>query len=128
MSFNLTNKISFNLAKYPGQSLVRPNWESIKLEPFQKDFNKVHENNINRTLEDVIAWRMEMEITVKGKDVPFPHQVFSETNFPLNILNEVKRQGFLTPTPIQSQGWPIALSGRDLLGIAQTGSGMYFYY
>ncbi|KAH8854317.1 putative ATP-dependent RNA helicase DDX17 [Schistosoma japonicum] len=28
-----------------------------------------------------------------------------------------------SPTPIQCQGWPVALSGRDLVGIAQTGSG-----
>jgi len=29
----------------------------------------------------------------------------------------------MTPTAIQAQGWPIALSGRDMVGIAQTGSG-----
>lgn len=102
---------------------MRPNWESMKLEPFKKDFNKVHENNINRTSEEVVAWRLQMEITVKGKEVPFPHQEFLEANFPQTIFSEITRQGFTTPTPIQSQGWPIALSGRDLLGIAQTGSG-----
>ena len=31
--------------------------------------------------------------------------------------------GFKAPTPIQSQGWPMALTGRDVVGIAQTGSG-----
>lgn len=30
---------------------------------------------------------------------------------------------FSVPTAIQAQGWPIALSGRDMVGIAQTGSG-----
>lgn len=34
-----------------------------------------------------------------------------------------RKQGFQDPTPIQAQGWPIALSGRDMVGIAQTGSG-----
>merc|ERR1719183_823263 len=33
------------------------------------------------------------------------------------------RQGFSKPTPIQVQGWPVALSGRDMVGIAETGSG-----
>lgn len=33
------------------------------------------------------------------------------------------KQGYDNPTPIQAQGWPIALSGRDMVGIAQTGSG-----
>ncbi|CAF4555686.1 unnamed protein product, partial [Rotaria magnacalcarata] len=31
--------------------------------------------------------------------------------------------GYIRPTPIQSQAWPILLSGQDLVGIAQTGSG-----
>lgn len=32
-------------------------------------------------------------------------------------------QNFSEPTPIQCQGFPLALSGRDMVGIAQTGSG-----
>lgn len=32
-------------------------------------------------------------------------------------------QHFTEPTPIQCQGFPLALSGRDMVGIAQTGSG-----
>jgi ATP-dependent RNA helicase DDX5/DBP2 len=110
-------------AKCPGQNLMVPNWDPTKLEPFNKDFNKIHESNRVRTLEEVAAWRNKMEITVKGTEVPYPHQEFNEANFSPAILNELKKQGFITPTPIQAQGWPIALSGRDLLGIAMTGSG-----
>ena len=39
------------------------------------------------------------------------------------MLDEIRKQGYSQPTPIQAQGWPIALSGRDLVAIAQTGSG-----
>jgi len=35
----------------------------------------------------------------------------------------IREQQWTQPTPIQAQGWPLALSGRDLVGIAQTGSG-----
>lgn len=121
-------KIQSMKAKCPGQNLVRPNWDLIKLEPFVKDFNKLHENNQKRTLEEVNAWRQTMAITVNGQDVPFPHQEFAEANFSPAILNELSKQGFTTPTPIQAQGWPIALSGRDLLGIAMTGSGKTLAY
>lgn len=121
-------KLQSMKAKYPGQSLVSPNWDNIKLEPFVKDFNKIHENNAKRSVEEIIQWRGSMEITVKGKEVPYPHQEFKEANFSQSILTEVKRQGFVTPTPIQSQGWPIALSGRDFVGIAQTGSGKTLAY
>lgn len=43
-------------------------------------------------------------------------------------MDEVKAQGFPAPTAIQSQGWPMALSGRDVVGIAETGSGKTLTY
>jgi len=39
------------------------------------------------------------------------------------MMSVVRQQKWTEPTPIQAQGWPLALSGRDLVGIAQTGSG-----
>ena len=39
------------------------------------------------------------------------------------IMETVRRQSFTTPTPIQSQSWPVVLSGYDMVGIAETGSG-----
>jgi len=41
-----------------------------------------------------------------------------------DYINAVlQQQQWPHPTPIQAQGWPIALSGGDTVGIAQTGSG-----
>ena len=60
---------------------------------------------------------------MKGDNVPNPIQRFEEGNFPPYVMEAIRRQGFSQPTPIQAQGWPIALSGRDLVAIAQTGSG-----
>jgi ATP-dependent RNA helicase RhlE len=39
------------------------------------------------------------------------------------ILEIIKRAGFTTPTPIQQKAIPIALEGKDVIGIAQTGTG-----
>ncbi|HXN15690.1 MAG TPA: DEAD/DEAH box helicase, partial [Usitatibacter sp.] len=39
------------------------------------------------------------------------------------LLRAVAEQGYTEPTPIQSQAIPVILSGRDLLGAAQTGTG-----
>lgn len=39
------------------------------------------------------------------------------------ILRALEAQNFTTPTPIQAKAIPIILQGRDLLGIAQTGTG-----
>lgn len=40
-----------------------------------------------------------------------------------NIIKSVRKLGFLKPFPIQEQTVPVILSGKDLMGIAQTGSG-----
>ena len=67
-------------------------------------------------------------MTVQGKNVPRPVTTFDEAGFPQYVLSEVKAQGFDRPTAIQSQGWPMALSGRDVVGIAETGSGKTLTY
>lgn len=38
-------------------------------------------------------------------------------------MDVINKQNWSEPTPIQAQGWPLALSGKDMVGIAQTGSG-----
>ena len=42
--------------------------------------------------------------------------------FKTNVLN-FRKQGYTQPTPIQAQGIPCGSSGRDVIGIAKTGSG-----
>lgn len=44
------------------------------------------------------------------------------------VLHEVVKANFTEPTPIQSQGWPMALLGRDCVGLAETGSGKTLAY
>ena len=39
------------------------------------------------------------------------------------LLRAVAEEGYETPTPIQQQAIPHVLAGRDLLGLAQTGTG-----
>lgn len=119
-------KIQSLKAKFPGQGLVKPIWED--LEPFRKDFYVPHPNVMARTNEEVQAFRERMQITVMGNSVPHPSQGFDEGNFPDFVINEITSQGFSAPTAIQAQGWPISLSGRDLVGIAQTGSGKTLAY
>src|SRR5437868_8168817 len=39
------------------------------------------------------------------------------------IMKALKTEGYTNPTPIQEQGIPVVLEGKDLLGCAQTGTG-----
>ena len=48
---------------------------------------------------------------------------FKELNIAEPILRAIGEKGYEKPTPIQEKGIPIALLGRDMLGIAQTGTG-----
>ena len=48
---------------------------------------------------------------------------FSDLNLSQPILKALAAEGYETPTPIQAQAIPQLLAGKDLLGIAQTGTG-----
>mmetsp|Transcript_18958 Transcript_18958/g.47034 ORF Transcript_18958/g.47034 Transcript_18958/m.47034 type:complete len:689 (-) Transcript_18958:1929-3995(-) len=67
--------------------------------------------------------RKEWHMEVEGVDVPPPCKRFVDMKFAPPILEVLKRKGIKKPTPIQMQGLTVALAGRDLIGIAFTGSG-----
>ena len=48
---------------------------------------------------------------------------FSDLALDPRVLTAIAEAGYETPTPIQAQAIPFALEGRDVLGIAQTGTG-----
>ena len=54
---------------------------------------------------------------------PDPFFVFEQKAFPQFILDTIRANGFKSFTPIQAQGLPIIMSGRDFIGISKTGSG-----
>lgn len=67
--------------------------------------------------------RRKHRILVEGEDIAPPIKSFKEMKFPRGILQGLKKKGITKPTPIQMQGLPAVLSGRDMIGIAFTGSG-----
>ena len=69
------------------------------------------------------ALREKLKILTDGENIPPPIKTFKAMKFPKAILTGLDRRSILTPTPIQIQGIPTALAGRDLIGIAFTGSG-----
>ncbi|XP_012244482.1 uncharacterized protein LOC117164123 [Bombus vancouverensis nearcticus] len=112
----------------PGDSLKKPIWDLAKLPVITKNLYIPHINVLKRSTDEVTKYHIGKEITVKGNNTPSPIQAFEESNFPDYVMEEIRKQGFAEPTAIQAQGWPIALSGRDLVGIAQTGSGKTLAY
>ncbi|XP_070142393.1 ATP-dependent RNA helicase p62 isoform X2 [Drosophila kikkawai] len=97
------------------------------LAPFKKNFYQEHPNVAARSPYEVQRYRDEHEITVRGQ-AQNPIQDFSEVYLPDYVMKEIRRQGYKEPTPIQAQGWPIAMSGSNFVGIAKTGSGKTLGY
>lgn len=67
--------------------------------------------------------RQEWHMDVEGDDIPPPMKRFKDMKLPLPIITALKEKNIQRPTPIQMQGIPVALAGRDMVGIAFTGSG-----
>jgi ATP-dependent RNA helicase DDX41 len=68
--------------------------------------------------------RSKYHIVVDGEEpLPPPIKRFDEMGIEPELVNALNAKGIKRPTPIQVQGLPVALSGRDLIGVAFTGSG-----
>ncbi|CAG9993616.1 unnamed protein product [Clonostachys byssicola] len=111
-----------------GAGLQKQEWDLSTMPKFEKSFYKENPEVENRSDAEVEAFRRKHQMTIAGSDVPKPVETFDEAGFPRYVMDEVKAQGFPAPTAIQSQGWPMALSGRDVVGIAETGSGKTLTY
>lgn len=53
---------------------------------------------------------------------------FEKFNLPKSVQKAIDDLGFTTPTPIQEKSFSVITSGRDMMGIAQTGTGKTFAY
>ncbi|CAH9112693.1 unnamed protein product [Cuscuta europaea] len=96
---------------------------SIDYEPFNKDFYEENPSISGMSEQEVVEYGNSLAIRVSGFDVPRPVKTFEECGFSAELLRAISKQAYVKPTPIQCQALPIALSGRDIIGIAKTGSG-----
>ncbi|KAJ6656499.1 hypothetical protein lerEdw1_003788 [Lerista edwardsae] len=112
----------------PGEKLTKKKWNLDELPKFEKNFYQEHPDVARRAMQEIEQYRASKEITVKGHNCPKPVMNFYEANFPANVMEVIQRQNFTEPTAIQAQGWPVALSGLDMVGVAQTGSGKTLSY
>uniref|UniRef100_A0A1A7YGY4 Probable ATP-dependent RNA helicase DDX46 n=1 Tax=Iconisemion striatum TaxID=60296 RepID=A0A1A7YGY4_9TELE len=96
----------------------------IQYESYRKNFYVEVPELAKITQEEVNAYRLELEgITVKGKGCPKPIKTWVQCGVSMKILSAMKKHNYEKPTPIQAQAIPAIMSGRDLIGIAKTGSG-----
>jgi len=97
--------------------------DKVDYEEFTKDFYEPCDTIKKRSWEEVKRTRETCGIRISGYDVPSPIESFFHCGFDMRLLSMIKKQKFEKPTPIQMQTLPVALSGRDTVGLAKTGSG-----
>ena len=68
-------------------------------------------------------FREDYNITTKGGRIPPPIRYWKEAGLPDEVVDVIDSLGYKDPTPIQRQAIPIGLQNRDVIGIAETGSG-----
>ncbi|XP_029944765.1 probable ATP-dependent RNA helicase DDX17 isoform X2 [Salarias fasciatus] len=112
----------------PGERLRKKRWDLDELPKFEKNFYTEHPEVQRMSQFDLEEYRRKKEITVRGTGCPKPIISFHQAHFPQYVMDVLMEQNFKEPTAIQAQGFPLALSGRDMVGIAQTGSGKTLSY
>jgi len=106
-----------------GANLKDVDWSKEKLVEKAQVSTEYVQVAQGRTQAEVDGWRQQQVIRVTGRAPNNPIFTFEETGFPRYMLDAFQRQGYQAPTPIQCQGWPVAMAGRDMVGVAKTGSG-----
>nr|XP_061791869.1 probable ATP-dependent RNA helicase DDX17 [Nerophis lumbriciformis] len=111
-----------------GDRLRKKRWNLDELPKFEKNFYTEHPEVQHLSEYEIEEFRKNKEITIKGSDCPRPVMTFQQAQFPQYVMDVLMQQNFKEPTAIQAQGFPLALSGKDMVGIAQTGSGKTLAY
>ncbi|KAK9266339.1 hypothetical protein L1049_012670 [Liquidambar formosana] len=89
---------------------------------------RVHRHWTEKKLEEMTerCWRIfreDFNISYKGSKIPRPMRCWAESKLRPELLKAVERAGYKSPSAIQMAAIPLGLQQRDVIGIAETGSG-----
>lgn len=92
----------------------------------RREFAGPHWSNKELSKMTERDWRIFKEdfgITTKGASIPNPLRNWEESGMPKQLLEGIAKKGYTKPTAIQMAAIPIGLQFRDIVGVAETGSG-----
>ena len=96
----------------------------IQYEPFRKNFYVEPQEMANMTEAEADQLRLELDgIKVRGTKCPKPAMKWPQFGIPAPTMEVIRDLGYEKPTAIQCQAVPAIMSGRDVIGVAKTGSG-----
>lgn len=106
------------------KDLPTPDHAKIQYEPFRKAFYSAPLEALATTATEAENVRLLLDgIKVRGKDCPNPVTAWGAYGLPTLCLDIIRHNEWAGPTAIQAQTIPAIMSGRDVIGIAKTGSG-----
>ncbi|CAE8626028.1 unnamed protein product [Polarella glacialis] len=111
-------------AEWAPVHLAPVDWSSVRREPFTRAFLDLPDVEDH----DADTRRQAMGICVEDRGsaraLPSPVTSFEELGqIPSFALESLREHGIVAPLPVQAQALPLVLSGCDVIGLAQTGSG-----
>uniref|UniRef100_A0A7E4VHX4 RNA helicase n=1 Tax=Panagrellus redivivus TaxID=6233 RepID=A0A7E4VHX4_PANRE len=105
-----------------GGGLKPVDFKRASLKPIVKNIYKEHATVNRRPQFEIDEWLQKNQASVEGRDIPRPVFEFNECHFPGEI-ESMLLGNYKQPTCIQSISWSVAMTGRDMISIARTGSG-----
>ena len=142
-NLNAEEIMALAVKKVKKKELATVDHAKLSYEPFRKEFYAPPPDVAQMTDEEADLLRLELDgIKIRGVDCPRPVAKWSHFGLPASwcvnpfyphfhhfsnvvphSLDVIKRHGWTAPTPIQAQAIPAIMSGRDVIGVAKTGSG-----
>ena len=106
------------------KDLANVDHSKVAYESFRKDFYVEPVEMARMTKEEVEELRLDYDgIKVRGMNCPKPAKTWTQCGLPSGTNSVIKKLRFEAPTSIQAQAIPAVMSGRDIIGVAKTGSG-----
>ncbi|KAJ3215786.1 DEAD (Asp-Glu-Ala-Asp) box polypeptide 23, partial [Clydaea vesicula] len=109
VSKNAVVEIDFNKSFERGNVFDERHWSEKKLSEMKE--------------RDWRIFKEDYNISCKGGKIPHPIRSWEESTISGTLLHVIEKVGYTKPSPIQRQAIPIGLQNRDIIGIAETGSG-----
>lgn len=111
-------------SKRKKKDLPAINHTKVAYQSFRKSFYHEPAELAEMTEEEVADLRLELDgIKIRGVDAPKPVQKWSQCGLGVQSLDVIQKLGYEKPSSIQTQAIPSIMSGRDVIGVAKTGSG-----
>ncbi|MCJ1357192.1 MAG: pre-mRNA processing RNA-helicase [Icmadophila ericetorum] len=111
-------------SKKKKKDLPTVNHAKMNYESFRKSFYHEPSELSELTEEEVADLRLELDgIKIRGVDAPKPVLKWSQCGLGVQTLDVISKLSYEKPSSIQSQAIPAIMAGRDVIGVAKTGSG-----